>query len=174
MTPDLLIRNATLIDGTGAPPRACSLAVAAGRVAAIIPPTQDTAAGLRAHSEIDAAGLVVAPGFIDIHSHSDYTLLVDPRALSSIAQGVTLEVIGNCGWGCQPIGDPALSREIIYGYDGSIDLGWRTTAAYFDRLQAAAPAVNVVALVPNGQLRMATVGTAERPADPAEVKEMAR
>ena len=60
-------------------------------------------------TEIDAAGLIVAPGFIDIHSHSDYTLLVDPRAVSALAQGVTLEVIGNCGFGCAPIRDPALA-----------------------------------------------------------------
>ena len=56
--------------------------------------------------EIDAAGLAVGPGFVDLHSHSDYTLLVDPRAVSAIHQGVTTEVVGNCGFGCFPIRDP--------------------------------------------------------------------
>ena len=57
------------------------------------------------------SGLAVAPGFIDIHSHSDYTLLIDPRAMSAVAQGVTLEVIGNCGFGCAPIADTRLAAQ---------------------------------------------------------------
>ena len=92
---DLVIRGGAILDGTGAPPRVADVAVKDGRIAAI--------GKLKANgAEIDATGLTVAPGFIDIHSHSDYTLLVDPRAVSAIAQGVTLEVIGNCGFGCAP------------------------------------------------------------------------
>lgn len=174
MSADILIRNAMLIDGTGAPARQCQLVIEDGHIATIAAPGDTLLDGLRAAEEIDAAGLLVTPGFIDIHSHSDYTLLVDPRALSSIAQGVTLEVIGNCGWGCQPIGNAALSQQIIYGFDKSIDLSWRTTGEYLDRLAAALPAVNVVTLVPNGQLRMATVGTADRPATTGELAGMSR
>ena len=174
MTADIIVRNATVIDGTGSPARRCELVVEGGRIAAMAGPADALLAGLRAKEEIDATGLLVTPGFIDIHSHSDYTLLVDPRALSQIAQGVTLEVIGNCGWGCQPIGNAALSQEIIYGFDKSIDLSWRTTGEYLDRLAAALPAVNVVTLVPNGQLRMATVGTADRPATTGELAHMSR
>lgn len=174
MTADIIVRNATVIDGTGAPARHCELVIEDGRIATIAGPADALPADLRAGEEIDAMGLLVAPGFIDIHSHSDYTLLVDPRALSSIAQGVTLEVIGNCGWGCQPISNVALSQQIIYGFDKSVDLSWRTTGEYFDRLAEARPAVNVVTLVPNGQLRLATVGVADRPANTDDLARMSR
>jgi N-acyl-D-amino-acid deacylase len=137
-----------------------------GRIAAVgaVPATECP--------EIDASGLCVAPGFIDIHSHSDYTLLVDPRAMSAIHQGVTLEVVGNCGFGCFPIRDVDLARKAIYGYSEEVPIEWRSASGYFDRLQAAQPAVNVLSLVPNGQLRLATVGLADRPANPEEVAEM--
>ena len=122
--------------------------------------------------ELDAAGLCVAPGFIDLHSHSDYTLLVDPRAASAVHQGVTTEVVGNCGFGCFPIVDPALARKAIYGYSDAVPLDWATAGGYFERLEQARPAVNVASLVPNGQLRLATVGLDDRPADAAELERM--
>src|SRR6185295_14218794 len=99
MTPDLVIRGGTVVDGTGAAPVAADVAVTGGAIAAI---GRIEARGAR---ELDAAGCLVTPGFIDIHSHSDFTLLVDPRAVSAVHQGVTLEVIGNCGHGCFPIRD---------------------------------------------------------------------
>jgi len=142
------------------------VAVEDGRIAAVgaVPATECP--------EIDASGLYVAPGFIDIHSHSDYTLLVDPRAMSAVYQGVTLEVVGNCGFGCFPIRDAELARKAIYGYSEEVPIEWRSAGGYFDRLQAAKPAVNVLSLVPNGQLRLSTVGLADRPADPGEIAEM--
>ncbi len=165
---DLIVRGGLVFDGTGAPPIEADVAVSGGRVAAL--GRIDAAAPV----EIDARGLNVAPGFIDIHSHSDYTLLVDPRAVSSVHQGVTTEVIGNCGHGCFPIRDRALSARIIYGYDGQVPIDWSTPAAYLDRLEQARPAVNVMALVPNGQLRLAAVGLDDRPACGAEVAAMTR
>jgi N-acyl-D-aspartate/D-glutamate deacylase len=123
---------------------------------------------------LDARGLVVAPGFIDIHSHSDFTLLADPRAVSAIAQGVTTEVIGNCGFGCAPLGGPAPPGLNVYGHRAEPPMDWRDTAGYFARLEAARPAVNVAALVPNGKLRLAVVGAEERPARPEERRAMAR
>jgi len=162
---DLVIRGGTILDGTGAPPRVADVAVKDGRIAAI--------GNLRANgAEIDATGLTVAPGFIDIHSHSDYTLLVDPRAVSAIAQGVTLEVIGNCGFGCAPIADPRMAAPNIYGFDNQVPLAWHGVGEYLDRLAAARPAVNVVKLVPNGQLRRATLGVADRAATPPELEKM--
>ena len=162
---DLVIRGGTLLDGTGAPPRVADIGVKDGKVAAI-----GKVAG--AAAEIDASGLTVAPGFIDIHSHSDYTLLVDPRAVSAIAQGVTLEVIGNCGFGCGPIS--ASSAANIYGFDNQIELAWKSLGGYLERLEAAKPAVNVITLVPNGQLRRATLGVADRAANPEELGKMQR
>jgi N-acyl-D-aspartate/D-glutamate deacylase len=122
--------------------------------------------------DIDAAGLAVTPGFIDIHSHSDYTLLVDPRAMSAVAQGVTTEVIGNCGFGCAPIGDPRIAATAIYGFDSNVSLSWHSVGEYFAKLQSVCPAVNVIALVPNGQLRLATVGLVDRAAGHDEIEEM--
>src|SRR5439155_11853087 len=159
------IRNGTVYDGTGAEGRLADVAIengaiaGVGRVDAAVP-------------EIDAAGLVVAPGFIDIHSHSDYTLLVDPRAVSAIHQGVTTEIVGNCGFGCFPIRDPATARRAIYGYSDALPLTWSSAGEYFERLERARPAVNVLSLVPNGQLRLATLGLADRPADARELAEM--
>ncbi len=155
-----------MFDGTGAPPVKADVAVSGGRVAEV--------GHIRASAalEIDARGLNVTPGFIDIHSHSDYTLLVDPRAVSAVHQGVTTEVVGNCGHGCFPIRDRALSSRIIYGYDGQVPIDWSTPAAYLERLERVRPAVNVMTLVPNGQLRLATVGLDDRPADDGEVAGM--
>jgi N-acyl-D-aspartate/D-glutamate deacylase len=166
MLPDLVIRNGTVIDGTGAPPVRADVAVHGGRVREV------GAIEAKGTTDIDATGLTVAPGFIDIHSHSDYTLLVDPRAVSAIHQGVTLEVIGNCGYGCFPIGDDRLARQNIYGFNELVPLSWSSAAAYMDRLQAAGPAVNVLTLVPNGQLRLSTLGLQQRPANPGEVARM--
>ena len=164
--PDLVVRGGLVFDGTGAPPVEADVAVSGGRVAEV-----GRISG-RALVEIDASGLAVAPGFIDIHSHSDYTLLVDPRAVSAVHQGVTTEVVGNCGHGCFPIRDRLLSSRIIYGFDGQVPIDWSTPAAYLERLERARPAVNVMTLVPNGQLRLAAMGLADRPAGEAEVAAM--
>src|SRR5262245_53594791 len=95
MRAELLIKGGRIVDGTGSTPVVGDVLVRDGRIAGIgiVTPLPDAIT-------IDAARMVVAPGFIDIHSHSDFTLMVDPRAVSAIAQGVTLEVIGNCGHGC--------------------------------------------------------------------------
>jgi N-acyl-D-aspartate/D-glutamate deacylase len=166
MTLELVIRNGTVYDGTGAEPIEGDVAIEGGRIAAVgeVPPADCP--------ELDASGLCVAPGFIDLHSHSDYTLLVDPRAVSAIHQGVTTEVVGNCGFGCFPIGEPDLARRAIYGYSDAVPLDWATAGGYFERLEQARPAVNVASLVPNGQLRLATVGLEERAAGAAELGRM--
>ena len=164
---DLAVTGGKVVDGTSGPPFAADVGIEGGKIVAI----GDLSHAPRSHT-LEATGLVVAPGFIDIHSHSDFTLLVDPRAQSSIAQGVTTEVVGNCGHGCAPIGDPDLFTSNIYGYTQDVDLDWHTMAEYLERLSAAQPAVNVVPLVPNGNLRLAVLGLADRPAAPDEVEQM--
>ena len=162
----IVIRGGTILDGTGGEPFTGDVAIDGDRIEAVgsVPPAEGV--------ELDATGLNVAPGFVDLHSHSDYTLLVDPRAASAIHQGVTLEVVGNCGFGCFPIRDAELARKAIYGYSPDVPIDWTSAGGYFERLQAAKPAVNVLSLVPNGQLRLATVGLAERAADTRELEEM--
>ena len=166
MAYELAIRGGMVHDGSGRTPVRADLGIAGGRIVAIGPRLGE------AERDLDASGLAVAPGFIDIHSHSDYTLLVDPRAVSQVSQGVTLEVIGNCGFGCAPVGDPRLAKDSIYGYDGSVELGWKSVGGYLDKLESVHPAVNVLTLVPNAQVRLATMEAVDRPADAAELERM--
>ena len=153
-------RNGTILDGSGDERLAGDVAIEDGRIAGVgaVPQTECP--------EIDASGLFVAPGFIDIHSHSDYTLLVDPRAMSAIYQGVTLEVVGNCGFGCFPIREAGLARKAIYGYSEEVPIEWSTAGGYFERLQAARPAVNVSASSRTAS-SASRPGLADRPADTA-------
>ena len=95
---DLLIRGGHVIDGSGVPGRQVDVAVLDGRIAAVEPRSVRSARRI-----IDARGQVVAPGFIDIHTHSDFTLPLNVRAESKIRQGVTLEVVGNCGFSVAPV-----------------------------------------------------------------------
>ena len=94
---DILIRGGQVIDGTGAPARAADVAIRAGRIVAIEADRADSADRV-----IDAHGCVMAPGFIDIHIHSDFTLPLNPRAEGKIRQGVTTELVGNCGFPVAP------------------------------------------------------------------------
>ena len=166
---DLIVDGGTVVDGTGAPRYRADIGILDGRIEAV-----GDLAGAEAVRRLDASGLLVTPGFIDIHSHSDFTLLVDPRAQSSIVQGVTTEVVGNCGHGCAPITEPELFKGNIYGYTPLLDIDWSTTAEYFEKLEQARTAVNVAALVPNGNLRLAAADDFERPSTPDEVAHMTR
>ena len=107
---DLLIRGGHVIDGTGAHGREADVSVAGGSIAAI-----EARSARPARRVIDARGQVVAPGFIDIHTHSDFTLPLNPLAESKIRQGVTLEVVGNCGFSAAPAlpGRAAMLREYL-------------------------------------------------------------
>ncbi len=164
-----MVRGGTIVDGTGNPRFRGDVGVKAGAIVGV-----GDLSAVRAARVLDASDLLVAPGFIDIHSHSDFTLLVDARAQSSIGQGVTTEVIGNCGHGCAPITDVARFRSNIYGYTSDVEVTWHTVDEYLERLEDAGPAVNVAMLVPNGNLRLSVVGMAERPAAPDEVRHMAK
>jgi N-acyl-D-amino-acid deacylase len=163
----LVISQGTVVDGTGAPPVRADVGIEDGRIAVVGDLSRAECA-----RRLDASGLIVAPGFIDIHSHSDFTLLVDPRARSSVAQGVTTELIGNCGHGCAPMAAPEIAKGNIYGYTPDLAITWRTTAEYLDRLDSGRPAVNVLTLVPNGMLCRAVVGLDERAPRPEELRQM--
>src|SRR5512142_77416 len=142
---DMLISGGLVVDGTGAPPFAGDVRVKGDRIVRVSSrETQESDGDSQTSANtIDARGLMVTPGFIDIHSHSDHTLVVDPRAFSSVKQGVTLEVVGNCGFGCFPIKDPKLARSRIYAYHDGIPLTWRSAEGYFNRLDEGHPAINV-------------------------------
>ena len=114
---DLLIRGGLVVDGSGSPPFSGDVAVEEGRIAAV-----GELDGADARETIDAAGRIVCPGFVDPHSHSDFTLLTNPDAQSTIRQGVTTEVVGNCGWTYAPVSDESRSfiegRMRVFAYDG--------------------------------------------------------
>lgn len=168
MTFDLLVRGGRVLDGSGAPAFAADVAVQDGRVAAV----GDLSAAT-ARDAVDAAGRFVAPGFIDIHTHSDLTLALDGRASSSVAQGITTQVIGNCGVSAAPAPD----RQPYYGpLDPEMTRGltcdWVGFAEYFARLEDQGLGTNVVSLVGHGNLRVAAMGWDDRPATPAEMARM--
>ena len=165
---DLVIKNGTLIDGTGAKALAADLGIKSGRVAIIGP----VAAG-RGLRLLDAKGLVVCPGFIDVHSHTDVELLVNPKAESAVRQGITTLVSGNCGGSPFPIGD-AIREEYqanlkeVHG----LDLTWSDAAGFLARLEQSGTAVNYATLVGQGMIRGAVVGLDNRPPQPEELERM--
>ncbi|QPP06808.1 D-aminoacylase [Streptomyces bathyalis] len=181
---DLLIRNADIVDGSGtsAPYRA-DVAVEDGRITAITRESDGTGARTAgARRTLDATGLVVAPGFIDMHAHSDLALLRDPDHSAKAAQGVTLEVVGQDGLSYAPVDDRTLTevRSAITGWNGSapgdtsVDFDWRTVGEYLDRIDRQGTAVNAAYLVPQGSVRMLAVGWDDRPATAAETEAMRR
>ena len=169
---DLVIRNASLIDGSGSDPRASDLGVREGRVAAVgaIPDSVDTA------REIDAAGRVLAPGFIDIHTHSDLTLVEDGTGESKLRQGVTTEVVGNCSFAAFPI-EPTridLHADHLARATAAIVPWWTDLDGYARALAAAGLAINVAPLAGHGTLRVAAMGVDQRPPTPDELARMER
>lgn len=167
---ELLIRGGLVADGTGAPERTADVAIAGGRIEAV-----GDLAGRAAARVIDATGAVVCPGFVDVHTHSDLTLLSSPAAHSKVRQGVTTELIGNCGLGVAPVlGDTAALRGAA-GYldlDPAVAWDWTDLPGYLDVLAAARPAVNVASLVAHIPLRAGVVGFGDRAAGPAELDRM--
>jgi N-acyl-D-aspartate/D-glutamate deacylase len=149
---DVVITNARVIDGTGAPARPGAVAVRDGRIAAV-----GQVNGPAART-IDAGGKVLAPGFIDPHSHSDYALLIDGNAESKIRQGVTTEVIGESGSAAPQ--QPTPERE------------WSDFAGYFAAIERSKTAVNLLSYVGLGQVREFVMGNDERAPTPDELSKM--
>ncbi|SFP18566.1 N-acyl-D-amino-acid deacylase [Actinomadura madurae] len=171
---DLLIAGGKVVDGTGAAPRRADVAVAGGRVEAIGDLAERPAA-----RTVDASGHVVSPGFVDVHTHSDLTLLSSPEARSAVRQGITTVVVGNCGLGVTPVADASRDHlEALRAAAGYLDLDpavrwdWTDLPGYLDALGAARPAVNVAALVAHTPLRAAAAGFGDRPADAAALDRM--
>lgn len=164
---DLVVGGGTVIDGTGGPSRRADVGVADGRISAI----GDLGAA-EAGERIDAGGLVVAPGFVDLHSHSDLTLLSAPDAPSKVRQGVTTEINGNCGMG--PFPNPPERATEIRSANANIDndlavaWSWHDLPGYANALHDTGIALNTAPLVGHMPLRVAAAGQAARPLDGAE------
>ncbi len=167
----LLIKNGTVVDGTGSPRVAADVAIEGDGIAAIAPDLSGEAA-----RTIDARGLIVAPGFVDIHSHSDLVYHNCPSAESKVRQGVTTEVVGMCGFSPAPVagGRAELVREWAGGIAGRPPIRWESFAEYLDHVRRLGPSVNVVQFAGHGALRLAAVGPDNRPATKEEQAEMER
>ncbi|MGW7361869.1 N-acyl-D-amino-acid deacylase family protein [Streptomyces sp. NPDC054841] len=179
---DLVIRDVRVVDGTGGASYRADVALQDGRIGEI----RREGEGPRptARRTLEARGLALSPGFIDMHAHSDLALLRDPDHSAKAAQGVTLEVLGQDGLSYAPVDDRTLTevRRSITGWNGgapedtSIDFDWRTVGEYLDRLDrnfdGQGIAVNAAYLVPQGTVRMYAVGWDDRPATDAELRRM--
>src|SRR3982074_1959758 len=158
MAHDILIRGGLLLDGTGAAGRLGDLAIRDGRIAAIGTNLGDDAAKV-----IDATGLAVAPGFIDIKTHSDFTLPINPKAESKVRQGVTTEIIGHCGFSVAPAlpGKVELLRDYLSPSAPWLPFKETTFPAYLDDFPATA--VNSRLRDDQNTLRLMVMGMAHRP-----------
>jgi N-acyl-D-amino-acid deacylase len=165
-TYDLVIINGRVVDGSGADPVEADVAVVGDAVVHVGPIAP--AARAQARHVIDARGLMVSPGFIDIHTHSDYSLLVDGTAQSKVRQGVTTEILGESD-SAGPIQGKA-TRSAPYG----LQVDWRTLGEYFKRLESSGVSVNVGSFVGATQVRRCVLGEESREPTRAEMDEMKR
>jgi N-acyl-D-amino-acid deacylase len=163
---DFLITGARIVDGTGSPWFAGDIGIVGDRIAAM-GDLHDASAKQR----IDAAGLVVAPGFIDVQGQSEFNLLVDNRVASKITQGVTTEITGE-GTSIAPLNDRLLEDLKDSANKYGINLDWRSLDEYLDRLDRAHPAINLGTFVGAGGIRTYVIGKDNRPATPAELDQM--
>ena len=152
---ELVIRGGQVVDGTGAEPRRADLAIDGDRIVAV----GEVGPGDRT---IDASGLLVTPGFIDIHTHSDFTIPANPMAGHAVRQGVTTEVVGHCGFSLGPVSDRYWSdyAQLVTPFGQGLDWAWRSSAETLAALQDARPVQNLVPVVGHGTLRTAVAGLA--------------
>ncbi|GAB3582869.1 D-aminoacylase [Leifsonia lichenia] len=169
--PPTLLRGGLVLDGTGRPGHRADVLLHGDRIADVGAHLDATGARI-----VDADGLAVAPGFIDMHAHSDLAVLTDSAHLAKVSQGVTTEVVGQDGLSYAPTTDETIPvlREQLAGWNGVPDLEytWRSVADYLASVDASAPAANVAYLIPQGSVRMAVVGNERRPATSAELDRM--
>ena len=163
-TYDVLVQGGTVYDGTDAPGVAADVGIVGGRIVAI-----GALAGAGARTRIDARGLAVAPGFIDLHSHADGTLFDDPNAESVLRQGVTTVVAGQDGFSRAPR-TRAPAPSSVTG--GGSDRSFGSIGAFFEAIEHLSPAVNVASMVGLGTVRESVIGEENRPATPAELARM--
>lgn len=164
---DLVIRNGTIIDGTGAARKKMDLAIDGTRIAGLYKPSECKGA-----ITIEAEGMVVCPGFVDIHTHSDISLLSCPLAESKIRQGVTTELMGNCGGSAAPLVGLARKAAQDHAKDLWVEVTWSTFDEYLLRMADVRTSVNVASLVGAETLRLGVVGADDRPPTDDELARM--
>ena len=166
---DTIISNGKIVDGSGKPAFQTDVGIEGDRIVAIGDLTDAST-----EKRIDVDGMVVAPGFIDLHTHSDCSLLVNGSAESQVHQGVTLEVIGQCGYSPAPIEDPELGRNAMLGYHPSVEINWRSLDEYLRHLEQSDLGLNVMALVGHNTVFQTVMKGSLRSPSSEEVEKMVR
>ncbi|MBI9091759.1 MAG: D-aminoacylase [Desulfobacterium sp.] len=171
---DVLIKNGTIIDGTGSPGFSADLFVKDGKIEMIGPSLE-----IECPTLLDASQKIVCPGFIDIHSHTDTTILINPKAESKIRQGITTEIVGNCGMSAAPLTPDFLSYlkdhlGVTYNYapPGEIGKFWMTFGEYIHYLNNLPLGINLMPMVGYGTLRCAVMGLKSAAPTSTEMKAM--
>ncbi|WP_158282318.1 N-acyl-D-amino-acid deacylase family protein [Salipaludibacillus keqinensis] len=170
MKVDVVIKNGLVIDGSGKKGKHQLVAIKHDR---IFLPKNDSE--VEAERVVDAAGLVIAPGFIDIHTHSDLTLLVDSRGASKVSQGVTTEIIGNCGMAVAPCPPKSKAHMIETGsfiYSDEVEWFWENYKEYLKQFDVKGISMNVGFLLGHGAIRTAAMGLEDRKPTTAEMERM--
>jgi N-acyl-D-amino-acid deacylase len=165
---DIVIPDALVYDGLGGPPSETDIGIVGDMIQAV-----DKTRKGQGRQVIEAKGLAVSPGFIDVHDHTDLSLIINPKAESVVHQGITTLVSGNCGGSAFPIPDSVLEEErenakALYG----LELTWRDMAGFFGRLEEKGIALNFSTLVGHGSIRGAAMGFNDRPSSSEELERM--
>ncbi|MFQ5906013.1 MAG: amidohydrolase family protein [bacterium] len=166
MEMDILIRGGDIVEGTGRKAYRADIAIVKGKIHDI-----GSLKGARAAATIDARGMVVCPGFIDIHGHSDISLMVCPTADSKIMQGITTEIGGNCGDSPGPLSEKMLDDYTATAEKYGINVSWRNLGDFLDRLEGRL-SINYGTLVGLGTIRGAVMGTVDRMPGSSELSKM--
>src|SRR5215831_6145541 len=161
---DVVLRGGMVFDGSGAPGVPADVALTADRISAVGVVTE------RGRTEIDARGMAVAPGFIDVHSHDDFAVLLGPTMPFKVMQGVTTDVVGNCGSGVVPY--EAAVRRFGRIHPGATPPSWTGFGQYLARVQEAGPSLNVAVLMGHGSLRTGAMGLEQRAPTAEEMNRM--
>jgi len=165
---DLVVAGGLVYDGLGGDPIRADIGISGSRIKALgkIP-------GRRGLAVVEAAGKSVAPGFIDVHDHSDLGLIANPKAESAVRQGVTTLISGNCGSSPFPVADEVLEEgKAVAQSEFGVDVDWRDIGGFFARLEKGGIAVNYATLVGHGEVRGAAMGFNDRPPTAGELERM--
>jgi N-acyl-D-amino-acid deacylase len=166
---DVIIRGGIVYDGVGSPGREMDVGISGDRIVAL----GGSLKGGSKTLEIDAQGLAVSPGFIDIHTHTDLSLLANPTADSHIRQGITTDISGNCGSSPFPISDATREGYIKTAADRfGIDMNWEDMEGFFRRLEGSGMGINYATFAGHGDIRAKVVGLEDQKATPGQIKEM--
>ncbi len=168
---ELVIKGGKVVDGTGSPWFKRDIGIAGGKIKKVGRIAENSA------KTIDATGMTVSPGFVDLHSHGDLTILAFPNAESFIMQGITTAIVGNCGMSLAPVNPDTmalLKRYLSASLKDGFDYGWewRTLADYYEKVERQGISLNLAPLVGQGTVRLAVKGFASNTASKEEMRQM--